>query len=139
MIFHTIFHTRIKESQLPSLSPSPLFPHGCEEHWQLGLYNVCSKAELQLRQGFMVKSKSSEKNVYIHISTYFFWWIYLSLVMYVKYHSTANAFSTNMQELKNILNWYTFDSSLNLDAINPCIKIDDINVAIMLFKHVKLG
>ena len=44
-----------------------------------------------------------------------------------------------MQELKNILNWYTFDSSLNLDAINPCIKIDDINVAIMLFKHVKLG
>ena len=44
-----------------------------------------------------------------------------------------------MQELKNILNWYTFDSSLNLDAINPYIKIDDINVAIMLFKHVKLG
>ena len=32
-----------------------------------------------------------------------------------------------------------FDSSLNLDTINPCIKIDNINVAILLFKHVNLG
>ena len=81
---------------MASLSPSPLFPHGCEEHGQLGLYNVCSKAELQPRQGFMVKSKSSETKVY----TYFFCWIYHSLVMYVKDHSTANMVLTNMQELK---------------------------------------
>ena len=81
---------------MASLSPSPLFPHGCEEQGQLGLYNVCSKAELQPRQGLMIKSKSSETKVY----TYFFCWIHLSLVMYVNDHSTAIAVSTNMQELK---------------------------------------
>ena len=66
------------------------------EHGQLRLYNVCSKAELQPRQGLMVKSKSSETKE----NTYLFCWIYLSLVMFVKDHSTANAVSTNMQELK---------------------------------------
>ena len=44
----------------------------------------------------MVKSKSSETKE----NTYLFCWIYLSLVMYVKDQSTANAVSTNMQELK---------------------------------------
>ena len=81
---------------MASLSPSPLFPHGCEEQGQLGLYNVCSKAELQPIQGLMIKSKSSETKE----KPYIFCWIYLSLVMYVKDHSTANAVSTNMQELK---------------------------------------
>ena len=65
LILENLPYKRIKESHLASLSPCPLFPHGCEEHGQLGLYNVCSKAELQPRQGFMVKSKSSETKVYI--------------------------------------------------------------------------
>ena len=43
----------------------------------------------------MVKSKSSETKE----NTYLFCWIYPSLVMFVKDHSTANAVSTNMQEL----------------------------------------
>ena len=42
-----------------------------EEHGQIGLYNVCSKAGLQPRHGFMDKSKSSEtclKQRYIFLS-----------------------------------------------------------------------
>ena len=53
----SLLQIRIKEPHLASLSPPPLFPHCCEEHGQLGVVlHVCSKAELQPGQGFMVKN-----------------------------------------------------------------------------------